>query len=323
VFHSPAWLQVLADTYDLNVCAHVLLDDAGTPIGGMPLGHVADLIGERVVGLPFSDYCDPLAEEREQWELLAAQIFAQERPIVVRCLHNHLPLADARFSQFKQAMWHGKDLRPDLDALWRALPESTRRAIEKARREGVSVRAAECRDELRMFFEMHLKVRKYKYRLLAQPYRFFENIWEQFLTQQRGVLLLAFHRDAVIGGTLYLEWNDTLYYKFNASAMAALAHRPNDLLTWEGIRYGKSRGYGRLDFGLSDCDQEGLLRFKRKFATDEKPIAFLRHMPPGMPDLREQRARTLMSALTELLTDESVSDHVSDRAGDLLYRYFI
>jgi CelD/BcsL family acetyltransferase involved in cellulose biosynthesis len=322
VFHSPDWIQVLSDTYGLDVCAHVLLDDVGAPVAGMALGRVADLIGERIVSLPFSDYCDPLVGDFAQWNQLIAPLLAEGRPIIVRCLHNRLPLADDRFTQFKQAMWHGKDLHPDLDALWHALPNSTRRAIEKARRMGVTVRAANCPAELRAFFELHLKVRKYKYRLLAQPYRFFEHIWEHFLTQQRGVLLLAFHHNTIIGGTLYLESNDTLYYKFNASAMTDLAQRPNDLLAWEGIQYGKSLGCTTLDFGLSDCDQEGLLRFKRKFATEEKLIAFLHHLPPGMPSLREQQLRKLVSALTDLLTDEAVADQVSDRAGDLLYQYF-
>ena len=37
-------------------------------------------------------------------------------------------------------------------------------------RDGVVVRAAECEEDLHAFFELHLKLRKYKYRMLAQPY---------------------------------------------------------------------------------------------------------------------------------------------------------
>jgi len=51
----------------------------------------------------------------------------------------------------------------------------------KSQREGLVVRLAQSEEELRAFFEMHLKVRKYKYGLLAQPYRFFQNIWRHFI----------------------------------------------------------------------------------------------------------------------------------------------
>lgn len=41
---------------------------------------------------------------------------------------------------------------------------------------------------------------------------------------------------------------------------------------WQGIQYGKAKGYTHLDFGLSDWDQEGLVRYKRKFATTDLSI---------------------------------------------------
>ena len=51
-----------------------------------------------------------------------------------------------------------------------------------------------------------------------------------------------------------------------------LSHRPNGLLVWEGI--GKEAGFDFLDFGLSDINQECLVRYKRKFSTEEKIISF-------------------------------------------------
>src|SRR5450759_872046 len=54
VFHSPAWMKVLAETYDFEPAALVVLDGTGEPVAGIPFVRVADLIGERVVSLPFS-----------------------------------------------------------------------------------------------------------------------------------------------------------------------------------------------------------------------------------------------------------------------------
>jgi CelD/BcsL family acetyltransferase involved in cellulose biosynthesis len=323
VFHSPQWLRVLGDTYGLETRAHVMLDGTGEPLASLPFCKIADIIGDRIAILPFSDYCDPLVDNGIQWNSLAETLLNNNLPVAIRCLHNEVPLADRRFQLMKQAKWHGMDLRPDIDTLWRGLHESSRRAIHKAQREGVVVRIAQGRDELRAFYDMHLRIRKYKYRLLAQPFRFFENIWHQFAEKQSGILLVAIHRGEIIGGVMFLEWNNKLYYKFNASVPADLAYRPNDFLIWEGIQYGKSKGYSFLDFGLSDWDQEGLVRYKRKFATEEKAISFLRYMPDLLPSASEKQGRDLLNQLADLLTDPSAPDSVTERAGELLYRFFI
>ena len=306
----------------MDIQAYVLLDDTGTPKAGIPFGRIADITGERIVILPFSDYCDPLTNDSDQWNCLIEKLLSENCPVVVRCLHNSLPLADERFSLAKEAKWHGLDLRSDLDTLWHGLHDSSRRAIKKARREEVVVRIAQREEELRAFFNMHLRTRKYKYHLLAQPYRFFENVWRHFVTAQNGALMVAVYRDEIIGGSFFLEWKDTLYYKFNASVSDHLAYRPNDLLIWEGIQYSKTKGYTYLDFGLSDQDQAGLVRFKRKFATEEKTISFLRYTPNGVPIPQENQARNLLNQLTNLLIDESVPDRVTEKAGEVLYRFF-
>jgi CelD/BcsL family acetyltransferase involved in cellulose biosynthesis len=322
VFHSPSWIQVLTDTYGWEASAYVIVDDCGEPCGGIPFCRITDILGERIVALPFSDFCDPLVNDVLRWRLLIDQLLPEHRPIAVRCLHNDLPLGDEGFSLVKQAKWHGLDLQPEMEAIWAAMHDSTHRAIRKAQREALVVRPAESEEELRAFFEMHLRVRKYKYGLLAQPYAFFQNIWRHFVQTQQGFLLLALCEDKIVAGDLFLEWKDTLYYKFNASLSDDLSHRPNDLLIWEGIQRGKNKGLKHLDFGLSDIDQEGLIRYKRKFGTEEKTISFLRHEPNGGPTLAEKQMRDLLGKLTNRFTDRTVPDTVTERAGEDLYRLF-
>ena len=322
VFHSPTWIQVLTDTYGWDASAYVILDSRGKPQAGIPFCRVADMMGERILALPFSDFCDPLVNNQQYWQVLIDCLLSERCPITLRCLHNGLPLSDERFTLTKQAKWHGLDLAPRLEDLWGGMQESTQRAIRKSQREGLIVRIADSERELRIFFEMHLKIRKYKLGLLAQPFQFFQNIWRHFVDKQHGFLLLALYQDKIVAGDFFLEWKDTLYYKFNASLPADLSHRPNDLLIWEGIQRGKARGFQHLDFGLSDIDQEGLVRYKRKFGTQEKTISFLRHAPGGSPTLAEKQTRDLLSQMTHRFTDRLVPDPVTERAGEDLYRLF-
>jgi CelD/BcsL family acetyltransferase involved in cellulose biosynthesis len=322
VFHSPGWMRVLTETYDFQVQAYVVLDEAGHPVTGIPFCHIKDFQGERLVALPFSDYCDPLVGEPAHWRLLLDKLLAEQVPLAVRPLHCDTALTDERLAMVNQAKWHGMDLRPDLDTLWRGLHSSARRAIRKAEGTGVVIRTAECKEDLRAFFELHLGVRKYKYHLVAQPYRFFESIWDHFVENGRGFLKVAVHQDEIIGGVLFLAWKDKLYYKFNASAPTHLSLRPNDLVVWNGIRFGKTKGYTYLDFGLSDWDQEGLVGYERKFATEEKTISFLRYSPNRTPTEGQIQLRGLLSQMTDLFTDEAVPDTVTEKAGDILYQFF-
>lgn len=322
VFHSPSWIHVLTETYGWEAAAYVVLDDQGRPLAGIPFCRIGDILGGRTVALPFSDYCDPLVKEAHHWRLLTDRLLTEQCPLIVRCLHNRLPVADERFTLVKKAKWHGLDLRPELDALWRGMHDSTHRAIKKAQREGVAVRVAQSEQELRIFFEMHLKVRKYKHSLLAQPFSFFQKIWRHFVEAQSGFILLALYQGKIVAGDFFLVWKDTLYYKFNASTLEDLSHRPNDLLIWEGIQHAKTRGLTFLDFGLCDWEQEGLARYKRKFGAEEKTISYLRYAPDGLPTPVEKELRDLLSQLTDLFTDRMVPDLVTERAGEDLYRLF-
>src|SRR3954451_16286236 len=111
VFNSPSWARALTETYNWKAEAYVIQDGAGNPQAGISFCRIEDLFGRRIVSLPFSDYCDPLVNDVEHWRVLIEELMVEQCPIVVRCLHNNLPLADERFAVTKQAKWHGIDLQ--------------------------------------------------------------------------------------------------------------------------------------------------------------------------------------------------------------------
>jgi CelD/BcsL family acetyltransferase involved in cellulose biosynthesis len=322
VFHSPAWIRAVSETYEFDTCAYVLLDESCTPQAGIPVCRIEDMRGKRLISFPFSDYYDPLITNLSQWQALLHPLLEEGVPIRIRCLHNELPLQDSRFQLVNRARWHGMDIRPDLDTLWQQLTPECRRAIQKAERIGLTVRQAQDPAMMRTFFDMHLKVRKYKYQLLAQPYRFFENIWHHLVAPGHGTLITVHYDDQVVSAALFLRWQGKCYYKFGASRREYLELRPNDLLIWAGIQYAKTQGDRYFDLGLSDWDQNGLIAFKRKFATEEKTISFLEYKPDVTRN-PSQLPPELLPTLTQLFTDPSVPDTVTERAGELLYRFFV
>ena len=323
VFHSPAWFKVLQQTYGFTLRALLCLDEKGQPAGGLSYGVIDDMMDRRIASMPFSDFCDPLITNEAQWSLLLPELLAESCRLSFRVLHNEIPLSDSRLQLTYRAKWHGLNTRHEPNQIWQGFHGAARRAIRKAEKSEVTVRPAEDLSGLRAFFELHLRLRRNKYRLLAQPYRFFEHIWEQFIVPGNGVLLLAYHNDEVIGGVMFLAWQQKLYYKFNASNPEYISLRPNDLVVWHGAQYAYQNGFDYLDFGLSDWDQEGLIRYKRKFATVEKTVSFLKYTPPDSPSVKEKQIRALLPELTALFVQEGVPEQITEQAGSLLYRYFI
>ncbi len=323
LFHSPLWINVLRQTYDMDVIANILTDDDGSPLAGMHFCEISDIRGDRVVSLPFSDYCDPLVTTENQWATLREPLLDSDSPVNVRCLRNDIPLHDEAFEQPKRARWHGIDLTESLDDQWSRIDSSARRAIRKAEKSGVAVRLADNEADVRSFFNLHLGIRKYKYRLLAQPYRFFQNIARIFSDASLFALMIAEVDGEVVGSVMYLGWGSTLYYKFSASSAQHLEFRPTDLLIWEGMKFARENGYRYLDLGLSDWDQDGLVRYKRKFATEEGTITFLHHAVERPVSRQDQDVPKLLGMFTELLTDPGVPDEITERGGDSVYRFFV
>lgn len=321
VFHSPGWMRVLERTYGFEPRA-VVVEHDGQVVAGLPYCEIRDIRGHRLVSLPFSDSCDPIVSGQEEWAEIVTALQTFDGPLTMRVLHNGVPLEDPRFVTVGQAGWHGLVLDSDVEAVWSGIDASARRAVRKARREGLEARPATDKDELRQFFDLHLRTRKGKYGLLAQPYAFFENIWDEFIDDGHGVLMLTYLDDSIIGGILFLEWQGAMHYKFNASSAEHINLRPNDLALWTAIESGCANGSTSIDFGLSDLDQEGLLRYKRKYATEEKTITMLRYQPEEHDSSDGENAGRLLSSITRLLTDERVPDEITEKAGDEMYRYF-
>ncbi len=319
LFSCPYWISAIAETYGFVINASVRTN-GGRIEAAIPYCRISDLRGDRIVSLPFSDYCDPLVTDATTWGRLIAPLLAEKIPISLRCLRSDVPVMDGRFQRKIPALWHGVDLTKSEEELWAGLHSSARQNVRKAQANGVAVRHGRTVEDMRIFHRMHGKLRKSKYRLLAQPLAFFENIFHEFARTDGVNVLIAERNGEPIAGIVLLDWNGTLYYKFNASLDQQYC--PNDLLAWHALQYGRQRGMVRFDFGLSDLEQSGLIRYKRKFATDEREISFLQWHPEGHTNPRGDQAAQILSQVTSWLTDATVPDEISRAAGDKLYRFF-
>jgi CelD/BcsL family acetyltransferase involved in cellulose biosynthesis len=318
LFSSPGWAEALWRTYGFEIMASMA--SHGDTMSAMLFSTVTDLRGERVVSLPFSDYCDPLVSDAQVWDELVEPLLSTTLPIKLRCLHNELPIGDHRFCIRKTAKWHSIDLARTEDELWDGLSSSARQNIRYARRSGVRVRIGRAMEDTFTFHRMHAHLRKTKYRLLAQPRLFFEILHQIFLIDECSAVLLAEFDGTPVAGVFLLHWGDTAYYKFNASLDQRC--RPNDLLMWQAMVFARQNSLKKLDLGLSDDEQLGLARYKRKFSTEERTISFVERTSSVSQASTVEAATKVLGVMSQLLTHPSVPDEVTLEAGDKLYRLF-
>ncbi|SFN86890.1 Acetyltransferase involved in cellulose biosynthesis, CelD/BcsL family [Pseudonocardia ammonioxydans] len=323
LFTAPPWLSAVCDHYGFVPEARLVRAPDGTPAAGLAWVDVADVRGQRRLGLPFSDRGDPVVrpgvDTDDAWAAVAADICDDSGPtLTLRCLDTSVAATDERFAVVGEAAWHVTPLAPAED-LHRRLRPHVRRNLAAAQRNGLRVVLRDDLSAVAEYHRLHLRLRKEKYRLLAQPLEFFEQVWKAFAPHGGIRVGLVDVGGPPIAGAIYLVWQDTVYYKFGASAGEHLHLRPNEALHWACLRWAADQGLSAMDWGLSDLDQPGLVRFKRGWATREQRIRTLRphgSLPTHTP------VDELLGDLTRLLTGPEVPDRVTDQAGALLYRYF-
>jgi CelD/BcsL family acetyltransferase involved in cellulose biosynthesis len=328
LFTSSAWITAVAGTYELTPAARLLIASDGTACAGVAYCTVDDLRGRRIVSFPFSDYHEPLGRSsRDVANLL--QTFTGGLPARFRMPDDRVPdnVEGVGFTARRDLLTHriAVDASVDSETRFAALHPKVRQNIRRSRRAGIETDLSSEVGQIREFYDLHVEVRTRKYGLLPQPFSFFEAIHDAFAPSGALTVAIARHEGRAIAGIVYLEVGDTLYYKFNASNADELNVRPNEELVWAGMEICTERGLTGIDLGVSDTDQIGLVRYKRKLAQDEREVVTLlaTGADPDPCTERVAEASALLPRLTELFTDEAVPLDIAERAGSLLYRYFV
>jgi len=278
-FHTSAWAKVLHQTY--NHRPFYLQFSRGRRLAALiPLMEVRSLFtGRRGVCLPFSDACEPLVFDPEAVSLLRDQLvrFAQERR------WKHLEIRGGKFFQLTASSatkfyGHTLDLRSGVEELSTRFTSPVRRAIRKAERSDVSAVVARNRAAINDFYHLHAQTRR-RHGLPPQPASFFLNIYEHIVGPGLGFIVLARHETRPISAAIFFRFGKNALYKYGASDKRFQEFRANNLVMWHGIQFLARNGAEKLHFGRTDCENDGLRRFKLSWGTKEETIDYFRVDP--------------------------------------------
>jgi len=274
IFHTSAWARVIQEAYGYLPHYYALENEAGKIKAAIPLFLVqSKLTGNRLVCLPFSDYCYPLGNDTAYISLLL-NLAKQEindgaaSYLEVRGWQNTVSPAELDMVTRDYHILYLLDLKLGIDKLKEKLHHSVRRGIQQAQKRGVTVRMTRIEADLDLFYDLNITTRK-KLGVLPQPHAFFKALYRHVISQDLGFTMLAEWEGKPIAGVLFLTYKDTIYYKFNASDENHLQKRPNHLAIWEAIQYACANGYRHCDFGRCTPEEEGLRIFKSRWGTRE------------------------------------------------------
>lgn len=316
IFHHPVWMQLLQDCYGFRPFVFAACDSGGLIHAGLPVMEVnRPLQRRRWISLPFSDHSMPLASEPEAVTRLFYLVQSlSEKP--------KSPSIEIRWNISGQVVQqtpakyvlHMLHMEPGLEKVNSLIHHSHQRNVRIAQEQGVQIRHGTEPRDLKAFYALHLETRR-RQGVPIQPEKYFYLLNDILLKQGFGFISLAYRGSQCLAGAIFLNFNHTLTYKYGASTQPGLPFRPNHLIFWEAIQWGCENGYLCLDFGRSDCSNDGLRLFKSRWGAEEIPLSYLRLPPETRPSGQED---LLFSALQGLI--RIAPSWVCKIGGELYYR---
>jgi hypothetical protein len=270
---------VLHESYGYKP-VYFTLSENGKTLGLMPFMEVDScLTGKRGVSLPFSDCCRPLCTSKEHFEKMAQGV----KDYGLEAGWKYIEWRDTgslfrKEPDFSSYYVHTLSLERELEKIFSALRDSTRRNIRKAGKNGVSVEILNSYDSVRHYYRMHRITRK-QHGFPPQPFKFFEKIFQHVIAAKKGMVAIASHRSKPIAGAIFFHFGDRAVFKYGASDRKQHYMRPNNLVMWEAIKWCKGNSFRDLNFGRTRFEDRGLMQFKNGWGTERRVMKYQKFKP--------------------------------------------
>jgi hypothetical protein len=276
ISHTTGWLRALQRTHDYRP---VVLTTS-SPQDELRSGVVFCLIqswlsGRRIVSLPFSDHCEPLANGPEELDALIEGLIAEFhrqgcKRVEVRPVG---ALSEGHGLESSQEyVCHKLDLRDGRERIFRRLHKNcVQRKIRRAEREGLTCKDGRSAELLGQFYRL-LVISRRRQQLPPQPLAWFRNLIDCLGDHVN--ISVASKGDQPIAAIVTLRFKDVLTYKYGCSDHRFHRFGGMQLLLWKAIEQAISAGLREFDMGRSDLDSPGLITFKDRWAAARSRLVY-------------------------------------------------
>ncbi len=282
IYHLPQWREVLAESFHHQPFYFFARNGEGKLSGILPLFQVKSwLTGNRLVSLPFSYICGPIADSDTVLnELVSA---AEKLSDKLKCRYLEIRMMRPAPLNLEVSNYFSTYVLnlADSQEVWKKLHQKgVRWAVGKAKKDGVTVKLDNTADGVKIFNNLNQMTKK-NLGVPAHPLYFLNNIARKLPDCSK--LYLAYVNEKPIAGIVTISFKDTVCYAYGASDSNYLSYHPNDLAIWRTIEESCEKGYHYFDFGKTAPDNEGLIRFKKHWGTEPKTMYYYYY--PKIPNL--------------------------------------
>jgi CelD/BcsL family acetyltransferase involved in cellulose biosynthesis len=318
VFHSTSWLRALREVYGYEPAVVTTSAPGELLTNGLVFCRVKSwLTGNRLVSLPFSDYCEPLTEGQNDLDVILGMLrgaveggrwkYVEIRP------DDREPGSPTGLSRFETYHLHSLDLHLAEDQIFRKFhKDCIQRKIRRAERESLQYEEGTSETLLKKFYRLVVMTRR-RQLLPPQPLNWFRSLLACFGTDVK--IRVASKDGLPVASILTLSHRKSMVYKYGCSNAAFNNLGGTPFLFWKAIQEAKTQGFERFEMGRSAIDNPGLVAFKEHLGASGKLISYWiypegRSGPTGA--WKDRLARRILPVIPDLALEIS---------GRLLYRH--
>lgn len=319
VFHTRGWLRALRTTYGYEPVAFTTSPPSQELRNALLCCVVRSwLTGNRLVSLPFSDYCEPLVEDADQFRALSSFVESlrlKERWKYVEMRSaNSLLEFDGGFRRATSYYLHRLDLRPSLVALHKGFhKDCVQRKISRAERESLTYEAGRSPSLLQQLYGL-LQLTRSRHHVPPQPFEWFQNLVT--CMGKDACIRIASKAGQPVAGLLTVSHGNKMVYKYGGSDARFHNLGGIQMLLWQAIKEAKEAGAEQLDLGRSDLDNQGLITFKERWSATSSTLTTWRAPAVTVSPSFEHIKIRLVNEVCARLPDSMLT-----LAGRLLYRH--
>jgi serine/alanine adding enzyme len=162
------------------------------------------------------------------------------------------------------------DLNNSIDAIWDNVNSKRKNEIRKGIKEGITVREISYASELSQAY-LVLELIYKKAKLPLPEYDYFYNARNIADGDKIFRVLGGYYENNLIGVMFLLCFNGRVYNWYAASNPDYYKKYPNDVITWEAIKWASENGFKIFDFGGAGnpSKEYGVREYKKKYGGEE------------------------------------------------------
>jgi CelD/BcsL family acetyltransferase involved in cellulose biosynthesis len=280
VFHSTNWLRALQTAYGYDPLVVTTCSPDAALTNGMVFCRVNSwLTGRRFVSLPFSDHCEPLVSNSNEFDNLLVHMMrhvdaGKWKYIEIRP-SSFQPRIQGGFVRGAAYKLHSLDLRMSGQGLFdRFHKDCVQRKIRRAEREKLHYYEGNSERLLLSFYDL-LMITRRRQCLPPQPLSWFRQLLASFGGDLK--IRVATKDGLPVASILTLAHKKTMVYKYGCSDERFHKFGGMVLLFWNAIQEAKDKGFEEFEMGRSDNDNLGLISFKEHWGAVGTELRYWRH----------------------------------------------